>query len=505
MPLEIGLRIEEEAPVRLLSQICDGLEYGQLEKAYTWKGWKSAAAPRRMFKILAFGYMNGVYSSRKLEEACRRDIHFMWLLEGHKAPDHNTIARFRTERLGAAMEDLFCQLVKALSARSEIAFGDVFVDGTKIEANANRYSFVWRKAAEKQAAKLEPKIAEYTQRMQAAYGLLGETPGEVLLGLKEKAQAQGIQFVSGRGCRKTQLQRDCETLEKYVGRQEKYAYYGKLFHGRNSLSRTDTDATFMRMKEDHMRNGQLKPGYNLQLGVEGEYIVGVDLSPERSDVNTLIPLLERMHRNYGRRHETVTTDAGYESEENYAYLQCNGQLCFIKPSNYEQQKKQSYRKNRYLRENMPYDPAADAYTCPAERQLVREGTLKRKSQSGYEAELCVYACESCEGCSQKALCTKAKGSRRMEYSKAFAHFRERTLRDIQSPRGILLRMNRSIQVEGAFGVLKEDFGFRRFLLRGKANVFTEALLMAFSYNIRKLHAKMRNNRLQSLLHEKMLA
>ena len=502
MPLELGLRIEKDAPVRLLSQICDELDYGKLKTAYTPKGRKLAASPRHLFKILVFAYMNGIYSSRKIEEACRRDIHFMWLLEGRKAPDHNTIARFRKERLGSAMEDLFSQFVNILAERSEVAFKDLFVDGTKIEANANRYSFVWRKAVDKQAVKLEAKLSAHIERLTTERGHFAETPEDMLRFLKEKAQEQDILFVSGKGCRKSQLQKDYETLREYMERSRKYAEYGKLFYGRNSFSKTDTDATFMHMKEDHMRNGQLKPGYNLQIGVEGEYIVGIDLSPERSDMNTLIPLLKRMYGNLNRKHETVTADAGYESEENYAYLEKNGQLCFIKPANYEQQRKR--RTNRYLRENMPYDPAGDVYTCPAGRHFVREGTAKRKYKSGYEAELSTYVCESCEGCMQKPLCTKAKGNRRMEFSTKFASYRERALRDIQSPRGILLRMNRSIQAEGAFGVLKEDSGFRRFLLRGKQNVFTEALLLAFSYDVNKLHLKTMRNRLGFLLHEKMI-
>ena len=323
----------------MLSQICDGLDYRQLEKAYTRKGYELAASPRRMFKIAAFGYMNGNYSSRGIEEACRRDIHYMWLLEGHKAPDHNTIARFRRDRLVPVMEDLFTQLVKALYERGEIAFGDLFVDGTKIEANANRYSFVWRKAVEKQAEKLAPKLTEQARQLQAEYGLLGETPEGTLFALEEKAKAEGIRFVSGKGSRKTRLQKDIESLGGLLEKERKYTEYGAVFEGRNSFSKTDTDATFMHMKEDHMQNGQLKPGYNLVLGVEGEYITGALLSSDRSDVNTLIPLLERMNTNYGRRNKSVTADAGFESEENCAYLEENGQMCFIKPANYEQRRK----------------------------------------------------------------------------------------------------------------------------------------------------------------------
>lgn len=505
MPLDLGLRIEEGAPVRLLSQICDELEYGELDGAYAHKGRKSAVSPRRLFAIMVFAYMNGIYSSRKIEEACRRDIHFMWLLEGHKAPDHNTIARFRKERLNGTMEGLFYQLVKKLREKEEVVFRDVFVDGTKIEANANRYSFVWRKAVEKQSAKLEPKLAAHMERIQTEHGILCAAPEEALRQMDELRQRQDIRFVSGKGKRKTGLQKDYETLEGYVQRQSKYKEYGAIFRDRNSFSKTDTDATFMHMKEDHMRNGQLKPGYNLQIAVEAEYIVGMDLCAERSDMNTLIPLLERMHGKLKQRHETVTADAGYESEENYAYLEENNQLCFIKPANYEQQKARKHKANKYLRENMPYNEAEDAYTCPAGRRLLRDTNRQRKSKSGYVAELSVYTCENCEGCAQKALCTKAKGARRMEYSPAFAAYRERTLRDIQTERGILLRMNRSIQAEGAFGIWKEDCGFRRFLLRGRENALTETLLMGFAYDVNKLHAKTKHNRLKFLLHEKMIA
>jgi transposase len=505
MPLELGLRIEEDAPVRLLSQICDELGYGELEKAYTRNGRKLAASPRHLFKIVVFAYMNGIYSSRKIEEACRRDIHFMWLLEGHKAPDHNTIARFRTERLPPAMEGLFYQLVHKLHEKGEISFSDVFVDGTKIEANANRYSFVWKKTVEKQSAKLEPKLTAHMKRLREEYGILSDEPEDVLRWMEELREQQGICFVSGKGKRKTQLQRDYEELQGYLQRRGQYRGYEAIFGGRNSFSKTDTDATFMHMKEDHMRNGQLKPGYNLQIGVEAEYIVGMDLSAERSDVNTLIPLLERMHGRLGQRHKTVTADAGYESEENYVYLEENGQLCFIKPANYEKQKTKKYRASKYLRENMPYDTTTDAYTCPEGRKLVRDGTRKRTYKSGYTAELSVYVCENCEGCGQKLFCTKAKGNREMKFSPKFIAFRERTLRDIQTERGILLRINRSIQVEGAFGVLKQDYGFRRFLLRGKQNVFTETLLMGFAYNVNKLHAKIQSRRLNLLLHEKLIA
>ncbi|MGL5514281.1 MAG: IS1182 family transposase [Sporomusa sp.] len=505
MPLEIGLCIEEEAPVRMLSQISDELNYEELERAYTHNGRKLAVSPKRLFKILVFAYMNGIYSSRKIEEACKRDIHYMWLLEGKKAPDHNTIARFRKQRLGCAIEGLFYQFVSKLHEKGEIAFGDLFVDGTKIEANANRYSFVWRKSVEKNAAKMEPQLKRHMEYIQQEYGIAAQTVSELLDSMEKLRKEKEIVFVSGRGKRKTPFQRDFEKLQGYTKRLKKYQEYGEAFKGRNSFSKTDTDATFMHMKEDHMRNGQLKPGYNLQIAVEAEYIVGMDISPERSDMHALLPLLEKVYESSGKRHQTLTADAGYESEENYAYLEKNGQLCFIKPSNYQKSKTRKYRNNKYLRENMFYEMQTDTYTCPAGRKFLRTGTKTRTSKSGFAATLAIYECESCVDCEVKALCTKAKGNRRMQVSEKFTAYRQRALHDIQTQRGILLRMNRSIQVEGAFGVLKQDYNFRRFLLRGKANVLTETLLMGFSFNVNKLYSKTKNDRLRSFLFEKMIA
>lgn len=505
LPLDLGVRIPEDAPVRLLDSIVEEIDLSKLFSQYSYDGINIAIPPRRLFKIVVYAYMNGIYSSRKIEDACRSNINFMWLLGGARPPDHNTIARFRRDRLAPVMEELFYQLVKKLSEMGEIAFEHLFVDGTKIEANANKYSFVWKKAISKHAAKQEEKISKFLDYVTSVYGYIVKTARQALEELEKQAERDNLEFVCGKGKRKQQLQRDIEKLREYAGRQAKYEQYNAAFKGRNSFSKTDTDATFMHMKEDHMRNSQLKPGYNLQLGVEGEYIVGMDISSERSDVNTLIPFLKKMENHLGRKHETLTADAGYESEENYAYLEKSGQICFIKPSNYEQQKKRGYGKKKYIHENMPYDEACDHYICPAGKRLEASGTKLRRSKSGYEAEQTIYTCESCAGCEQKTLCTKAKENRSISVSKKFVKYRQASYENITSEMGILLRMNRSIQAEGAIGVIKQDYGFRRFVTRGWENVFTESLLMGFAYNTNKLHRKTQNNRLQQLLHAKMIS
>ena len=493
LPMDVGVKIEADEPVRLMLKITERLDYSELNAAYERLPSAKEATPKQMFQLVTLGFMEDVTSTRKLESSCKHDIRFMYVLHGKPAPDHNRFWSFIKHRLqGAVAERLFYQLVEYLLEMGEISLANVFIDGTKIEANANRYSFVWKKSTNKYEARLDEKTTQLQADLIARYFEIPtkSTAEECLECLKTLADTQKIVFVHGRGKRKTQLQRDIETLESYISRKSKYEGYNETFKGRNSFSKTDKDATFMRMKDDHMMNGQLKPGYNLQLGVSGEYIVGVDLNSERSDKQTLIPLLDRMENGMdGKRFEAVTADAGYESEENYKALESREQAAYIKPQNYEKSKTRKYKTNAYLRENMPYDLENDSYICPAGKLFTVSHTFKRKSTSGFKSTVTVYECSGCSGCPQKNQCTRAKGNRKISVSKDFIALREKARTRITSEKGKILRLNRSIQSEGTFGVLKQDYGFKRFARRGTTNVFTETILYAIAYNINKLHSK----------------
>jgi hypothetical protein len=316
---------------------------------------------------------------------------------------------------------------------------------------------------------------------------------------------QGLEFVHGKGQRKTPLQQAIEKVEEYLSRQKQYDDYNHSFGERNSFSKTDRDATFMRMKEDHMKNGQLKPGYNVTVAVDSEYIVAAMLSSERSDSLTLIPMLEKLK---WLGYTKPVADAGFESEENYAYCEENGQLAFIKPSNHDRLKTKKYRTDISKRENMPYDAESDSYICYAGHRIEAAYEKKTKSKSGYSIVTTVYACTECSGCPHKDKCIK-KGnskvpmderSKNLYVSKNFLRQREEMEARITSDEGVLLRMNRSIQVEGAFGVLKQDMGFRRFLMRGGIKVYTELLLLCMAYNVNKLHNKIQSCRCGTYLH-----
>lgn len=494
--------IPENDSVRRLDEILDEIDYRELKRLYTGKGRPKIIQPQTLFKIMVYANMQGIYASREIEKSCKRDINFIWLLNGEKAPNHHLIARFRSTKLSECLEGLFYQLVEKLEQIGEIKYEHLFVDGTKIEANANKYSFVWAKSVGKYEKKAIERKDKLIKELNAKYLLNTQTLKELLSELNKRVVSP---FVYGRGRRKSEVQRDIEELTSLLNRLDKYEQYQNVFKGRNSFSKTDKDATFMRLKEDHMRNAQLKPAYNVTLGVEGEYIVGVNISSERSDQLTLIPLLEKISENIGTTYETTTLDAGYESEENYTYFEDKNAKCFIKPQNYEKSKKRKYKSNMALRENMVYDEIKDEYTCQNNKKLRVMYTGKRKSKSGFISDITYYECENCKGCSYKNTCTKAKENRKISVSKKFIAQREKSLKGITSPLGVLLRTNRSIQVEGAFGVIKQNYNFRQFLLRGNKKVYTEILLITFAYNINKLHNKTIQNRNNKQLHEKLLA
>ena len=503
LPLELEVKFEASEAVRLMLEITERLDYSKLKASYIRQAGENEASPKQMFQLVTLGFMEGCYSTRKLESACKNDIRFMYVLRGKKAPDHNRFWSFIKMRLhGEMAEHLFYQVTRYLAKASEIDYTNVFVDGTKIEAYANKYSFVWRKSTNKYEARLDEMTAKFLKQLVVEYPeITSNMNGNESLGhLKSLAENKNIAFVHGRGKRKTQIQRDIKTLESYLTRKSKYQGYNRTFKNRNSFSKTDPYATFMRMKDDHMMNGQLKASYNLQLAVEGEYIVGLDISSERADMATLIPLLERMERGSGNKHENVTADAGYESEENYKFLQTRNQTAYIKPSNHEKFKKRKYKTNAYLRENMPYDGVTDTYICPQGNLFSYIYTTKRKNTSGFESTVTVYECQGCVECPQKKLCTRAKGNRRIQVSKDFITLHKESRARITSDNGKVLRLNRSIQSEGAFGVLKQDYGFKRFLRRGATNVFTEATILAIAYNINKFHGKKNRNFSDVIIH-----
>ena len=413
LPLNLEGLVPNDDSVRLLSHELEDLNYSLLYQAYSAKGRNPAVDPKTMFKILTYAYSQNIYSSREIETACKRDINFMWLLAGKKAPDHSTIARFRTGFLADACEDLFYQMVRRLEQMNELSKETVFIDGTKLEACVNKYTFVWKKSVgkwvEKMFLKTQEAVAllnrEYLQSFSVSKETRTHDIQKICCFIEQVCEEQHTVFVHGRGKRKSRNQKYLELFRRFLERQTVYDWHTASFQGRNNYCKTDLDATFMHMKDDHMRNAQLKPGYNLQIGVDSEYIVAADIFQDRNDVWTLIPFLETIEKKVGFRYPSVTADSGYESEEAYTYLREQKQKPYIKPQTYEKRKKRSFKQDISKRENMGYDEITDTYICHAGKELKPLFIKKQKSKSGYESEVTVYECEDCTGCPHKERCT----------------------------------------------------------------------------------------------------
>lgn len=509
LPFDLETIIPADDSVRLLSQFVEAMDLTDLYSTYE-RVRKNTVSPRTLLKIVLYSYMNGDYSSRSMELNCKRDINFMFLLEGAPAPDHATFARFRSIHFAPCSKRILAEMSHMLFELGEISGETIFIDGTKIEACANKYTFVWKKAVTKNQAKLLIKLAGFVAECEQLYGLKivhGDTVKmKHIKKLRKKLyalrQSENVVFVHGIGKRKTPLQKSIEALEDYLARLKKYNQQLHICGKRNSYSKTDHDATFMRMKEDAMGNGQLKPAYNLQHGVDSEYITWLTIGPQPTDTTTLIPFLKEAEEHLKFKYKNITADAGYESEENYLFLEENGQLSYIKPGNYEISKTRKYRNDIGKIENMAYDAETDRYTCANGRKLIADHVRRSKSRTGYVSEKTVYQCEDCSGCPYKKECIKGNNcktpleerTKTLQVAKTFLKYREKDLERIRSDAGILFRTNRSIQVEGSFGDIKQDMQFRRYLSKGTTNVLAESTLLAMARNINKLHNKIQKGR-----------
>ena len=514
LPLDLEISIPSDDPVRLVSAFVEEMDLSELYKTYG-RIRKNQATPRQMLKLVIYAAMNRIYSSRDIRKACKRDINFMYLLEGMPAPDHATIARFISLHFSACAKVLLAQMSDLLYLLGEISGKTIFIDGTKIESAANKYTFVWKRAITKNQARLYTKLTSFVAECEELYGIRTVYHDQISIHTLKRLKKQlcrvkvqeGIVFVHGIGRRKTQLQKSLEQLEQYLEKLKEYTKKLYTLGDRNSYSKTDPDATFMRMKEDAMLNGQLKPAYNIQHGVDSEYITWIDISPRPTDTCTLIPFLKDMESHLGFKYSEIVADAGYESEENYLFIEGNGQTAYIKPQNYEISKTRKYKKDISRRENMEYHADRDSYICRNGRELTVTNERRSKTASGYVSVKTYYRSPDCTGCPYKTECIKGnncktpmeKRNKVLMVSKTMSQKRAEDLERITSEYGTMLRMNRSIQAEGSFADVKEDMNFRRYLYRGKANALAESILLAMGRNINKLHCKIQTGRTGSHL------
>lgn len=498
LPPNLEELIPEGHLVRVVNGMIGQLDVNPLEQQYKGGG-TSAYDPRMMLKVIIYAYTQRAFSSRKIAKELRENVNYMWL-SGMNRPDHRTINRFRGKVMKAVINEVFYGVVEQLVDLGYIDLESYFVDGTKIEANASRYSYVWRKSTEKYKAKLREKVCTLLEEIDEIEAAEEEKYGDA--DLEEVGEGRDIDIDKLREAAQKineKLKEDPQNKKlikakkvietDIIPRAEKYARYEETFEGRNSFSKTDPDATFMRMKEDHMCNGQLKAGYNVQIGTQNQFVVGYTIHRRAGDTSCLKEHLDHYHRWLGEYPEALVADAGYGSEENYAYLQDKNITAYIKYNTFHyEQKKNFKKKHAYRVENFSYDEAKDQYICPQGKPLFYLQTEKQRSPNGYEASRRVYECQDCTDCPVKAACTKSKHNRKIHIGVELLKMKKTAHDHLVSPRGLELRSLRPIEAEAVFGGVKHNWGFRRFLLRGLEKVKVEWGILSTAHNIAKVAA-----------------
>lgn len=498
--LQLPTNLEDLIPANHLVRVVHGaieqMDLGVLLKRYKGGG-TSSYHPKMMLKVLVYAYSQRIFSSRQIAKALRENIHFMWI-SGNSRPDFRTINRFRGEVMRGLMEQVFASVLELLIEEGYVKLEHYFLDGTKVEANANRYSWVWAKSTAKYRGKLQQDVkqlldeidqvneaenAEYGDRDLEELGEEGPLDAEKL---QKKIQELNERLKDDPEDKK--LAKAVSKLENdYLPRQQKYEEQEALFQGRNSYSKTDVDATFMRMKEDHMKNGQLKPGYNVQIGTEDQFVVGFSVHQRPGDSGCLIPHLEGLKEQLGELPRKVIADAGYGSEENFRFLEAEGVEAYVKYNTFHLEQKKR-KKDRFRAASFPYDESRDEFICPADRRLIYQHSEPYQTEKGFQTELRVYECVDCRACALKPECTRAIGNRRIRTSFRWRELQTLATQRLTSEQGLRLRSRRPVEAESVFARLKQNWGFRRFLLRGMEKVEVEWGLLCIAHNLAKIAA-----------------
>ena len=467
-------------------------------------GYKPVGRPGycrvNMLKTILFGFMDKGYASlRELEDRCRVNMRYMYLMDGD-TPSYHCFSDFINDELTDTIDNIFQAVTNYIIEKDHVDMQHIYIDGSKFEANANKYSFVWRKGTEKSRYKLFAKITALLEEINEGLTCMGlhvETNTEYTPEYLEEitlryAMLTGIDpgsFVHGKGHRRTAEQRHYEKLEEY--RKKLSEYVEKLSicgENRNSYSKTDHDATFMRMKRDYMGNDQLLPAYNIQFGVADEYIVVNDVMQYRSDMDCFIPLMEKFKGQYGFYPKYPVSDAGYGSFNNYIYCQEHGMEKYMKfPMYRKETKDEKYRSDPFRAVNFKTNENG-AMVCPNGKEFK---FAYRKPVKGnlYGRQEEIYECEDCRGCPYAEKCKKGEGNRTVHMNQELTAMHKEVLDNLECVHGALLRMNRSIQAEGTFGILKYDRWYKRIVRRGLESVRLELNLVSIGHNLYKYYNK----------------
>jgi Transposase and inactivated derivatives len=490
-PPSLDSMIDVNHPVRVVDEVIDRVDIDIIVKKYKGGGTTSYH-PRMLLKVLVYGYLNNIYSSRRIEASIKENIYFMWLA-GMQQPDHRTVNRFRSERLRNILKEVFAQIVMMLVDSGHVSLKEIYTDGSKIESVANRYSFVWGKAIKTSRDRIKQQLKElwaYTQKVAAEEKDDDTPPG--FDKIDSKAVKETIDKIDA--ALKDIEKVDTKVTQKlnyakkhWPAKLKQYAKQEKILAGRNSYSKTDPGGTFMRMKEDYMKNGQLKPAYNVQISTNNQFVVNYSLHHNPTDTKTLIPHLKQHKKLYGTSPQVQVADAGYGSEENYQFLDKHQIEAYVKPTDFDRRQHNNYHPNPFNSDQLEYDADKDIYLCPSGTPMKNIGQRKKK-EGGILKTYTMYKASGCRNCPLRDACHKQKGNRIIHVNHRGRQLKQKAYERLKTEQGIYYRKRRPADVEPVFGNIKSNKNFKRFLLKGVAKTEIEWGLLCIAHNLKKIAA-----------------
>jgi transposase len=509
LPLDLEVKLQKNDIVFHVHHLVESIPHEVFEPFLRNEGCP-AYHPRMMLKIILCAYTQSVFSGRKIEALLKDSIRMMWLAQGYE-PSYRTINRFRVKpEVQGILRECFVQFRCQLVEEKLIDQEAIFIDGTKIEANANKFTFVWKKSIEKYHANLIEKSNQlYTELLKSEIIPEIERETSEQLSVEELAklvqkvdevvteydkQIEATSDVTERKALRSERKYPKQVrkqLMDFLLRKQKYKQDLEIFGTRNSYSKTDTDATFMRMKDDYMKNGQLKAGYNVQIATEGQYTLAYSLFSNPTDTRTLIPFLDRIEQHYFELPKHIVADAGYGSEQNYSDILTNRKReALITYNLYLKEQKKKYKQNIFNPDNWEYEEETDTYTCPNQKRLEFSHHSIRNDRTGFERKFKIYECEDCLGCPFRSSCTKAKegNNRKLMVNEKWEHQKEYVRSKLSEEKTGAIYRKRKIDVEPVFGFLKANLRFTRFSVRGKSKVENEMGFALMAVNLRKFTA-----------------
>ena len=503
LPPSLGDLVPQTHPARIVSRVIDHLDISSIESKYKGGG-TSSYNPRMLIKVLVYGYMCNTFSGRKLEKQLKENIVYMWL-SGYSTPDFRTLNLFRAQRLNGDFESIFTQVVELIHREGLVTLDVQYIDGTKIESVANKYTFVWKGAVDTYDERLKTKVDLVLRQAEKVILSEEEQVGTTIGMNAEEFQRRLDNIVEKIEKVPSKMQKEIKKISKEsLPKMKEYERHKEILQERGSYSKTDHDATFMRMKEDYMGNGQLKPGYNVQISTENQYITNYGIYQKPGDTTTLIDYLESFDRKYHRQSKEIVADSGYGCEQNYDYMLNNDIVPYVKYNYFHMDiRKERKRPSDAYKLPLPYYNRHDDYfVCSMGQHMIYIGKRQRKSENGYVGEYRRYMAQDCSRCPIKGVCTKAKGNRIYEVNLNLMKQKQLVRELLTSEQGLIHRSKRPIEPEAVFGQIKYDCGFKRFMLKTLPKVSVEFGLVALAHNLRKYAGKVlsiNNNRPQKLL------